>query len=764
MTDTTPRLSVQGDRLVLWSEAFSDAIVRAAKAIRGHECDRSVRPYRWRCPIRTDVAYQLRRALPGLVFSPRAVELLNGLKRREAQFAAMRESGWQHAQPIEPVPLAITLDPHQVFGYNGGMLFDQFALLMDVGTGKTATALAVAGRRYFREELRRVLVVAPASVVPVWAEKEFPEVVGPGFPYQVRALDGDTRRRIDTLGAWEPSPDYLQFAVTNYEALGLNLAFRESVAAWLDDVGAEHSMIVCDESQRIANHATKRAKALHQLRDHARYRLIGTGSAVDQAPLQIFSQYLFLDPSVFGDNWWRFRNHYAVYDNSEGFPRLVEYQHLDELAARLHSRAFRVTKAEALPWLPEETDEYRYVELEDAPARAYARLRDDSATEIAELVTEYKAALAHLRTAKQRLDRLRAGLAQSDPDLIAEIAAFKASRQEANMLRQVTVTNILTKLMRLQQLAGGFVGDDEGEVVQVSKAKLDALHEDVADLLAQGEKVVIFARFLPEIAAIEAMLTKLAEADTKRGDPWTYMKVDGSVGTASRRDPATGQLVNPRGEAVRRFQTTPFRAAPLDELTPVRVFLAQNQTAGLGITLTASRISLYYSIDFSLERWVQMRGRIHRRGQKNACVHRSYLARCGGAPTIDMQVLEKLASKQDVSRGILDEWGRLLGVHDFAVGRAKAIDEADVLGQETTDGDAVEATITVEAPAYAEGAEDWRAGVTVAQIEAAMPKGARVTRRAPASRTPRERRDTVAVEPDDATRREIAKLLGLSVR
>jgi len=62
---------------------------------------------------------------------------------------------------------------------------------------------------------------------------------------------------------------------------------------------------------------------------------------------------------------------------------------------------------------------------------------------------------------------------------------------------------LLTKLLRLSQLTGGFIGADDGTIKQISKAKLDALREIIEDMKDAGKKLVIFARFLPEIKAIQ---------------------------------------------------------------------------------------------------------------------------------------------------------------------------------------------------------------------------------------------------------------------
>lgn len=125
---------------------------------------------------------------------------------------------------------------------------------------------------------------------------------------------------------------------------------------------------------------------------------------------------------------------------------------------RLHSIAYRATKAECLD-LPDTIDIIRHVDLEPQAAGIYRGLVKDSYAELSK--------------------------------------------------GEVTVTNVLTRLLRLSQLTGGFISDDESGIVQkVSDAKLKAL-EDILDATLQEDKnLVVIARFIPELQAICELLDK----------------------------------------------------------------------------------------------------------------------------------------------------------------------------------------------------------------------------------------------------------------
>jgi Superfamily II DNA/RNA helicases, SNF2 family len=105
-----------------------------------------------------------------------------------------------------------------------------------------------------------------------------------------------------------------------------------------------------------------------------------------------------------------------------------------------------------------------------------------------------------------------------------------------------------------------------------------------------------------------------------------------------------------RGEEVRRFQEDP----------DCRVFLAQIQTAGLGITLHAADTAIFYSMDYSFANYDQARARIHRIGQRNACTYIHLVAQ----GTVDEKVLAALQAKKSVADEVVDNWQRYFRKED----------------------------------------------------------------------------------------------------
>lgn len=559
------RLTLHENKIALHSR-YEDR--ETAKRITGREWNPRHRV--WLYPLRAEILNELTIHFPGIEVSPKVSEAVLQVALREQAVYSVKLAGWDDAKPAEDMPVKSKPFAHQVQGFNIGMQLPNVAFLMEQGCGKSLTAIAVMGRRYFRGEIKKVLIVAPASVVPTWAKEEFGEFAVHAkncFPYEILALQGPVEKRIKALQEFKTNTvmqhevilQPLLVAITNYEA---TWRMEEAIAKWKPD------MIICDESQRIKTPSTRQSKTMHKLSRLAKYRMILTGTPVTQGPLDFFSQYKFLDPSIFGNSYTAFKARYAVL----GGPNkqiVVGYKALPDLVERAHRIAYRVTKAEALD-LPEFTDQTQFCQLEPFARQFYTSLARDS---VAELESGEK----------------------------------------------VTAANILVKLLKLQEATGGFIKEDGANCV--SRAKINLLAEILDDIIEAGKKVVVFARFRAEIQAIMELLETM-----KIG----YTVIYGDV------------PLNERGARVNEFQHNP----------KCKVFVAQIQTAGLGITLTAADTAVFYSLDFSFANYDQCRARIHRIGQKNTCTYIHLIAE----DTIDEKVMKVLKSKKSMADIVVDNW------------------------------------------------------------------------------------------------------------
>ncbi len=303
------------------------------------------------------------------------------------------------------------------------------------------TSIAIAGALWNAGRIQRLLIVAPLSILGVWQD-EFAKFAA--FDYSLAMLEGTTARKVDTIRHMNGAA--LQVLVVNYESAW---RLEAELLKWAPD------LIIADEGHKLKTHNIAASKALHRLGAKAKYRLLLTGTVITNKPVDVFSQYKFADPRVYGQSFYLFRNRYFDMTGYGNHTPVMKRSMEPEFTERLHSIAFRATKAECLD-LPDTTDIVQRVDLEPAAMRTYRQLVKDS---------------------------------------YAELAGDT-----------VTVTNVLTRLLRLSQLTGGFLGgDDAPKVEQVSSAKLDALSDIIESAEQDCKKLVVIARFVPEIHAIGKM-------------------------------------------------------------------------------------------------------------------------------------------------------------------------------------------------------------------------------------------------------------------
>lgn len=426
-----------------------------------------------------------------------------------------------------------------------------------MGCGKTITTIAVVGRAFLNGKTKRVLIIAPKSIVMVW-QQEFEKFAD--FPFALIVLEGSSQKKKQQLKDIKGAG--LQVAIINYDSVQL---IEEDLAKWKPD------FIVADESTRIKNPNAKTSKAVHRISKGCRYRMILTGSPITQNPLDLYSQYKMLDEGIFGKSFYAFKNYYAVLGS---YNQPIGYKNMPELISKAHSIAYRVTKADALD-LPDTIDEIRPVVLEEKAQKLYRQFVKDSYMEL-----------------------------------------FKG---------EVIATNVLTRILRLQQLTGGFIRPDEeaDRYDQVSKAKIEALEDILGEAMEAGQKVVVMARFIPEIMEIQKLLEKKGIG---------HALIHGGV--------------KDRAEEIKRFQ----------EDTGCMVFVGQIQTTSMGITLTASSTMVFYSLSYNYADYIQAKARIHRIGQKNNCVYIHLIAQ----NTIDSEVMKALEQKQDIATAIVDNWKNII--------------------------------------------------------------------------------------------------------
>jgi hypothetical protein len=337
------------------------------------------------------------------------------------------------------------------------------AWLMEMGTGKTKVACDEFGRREHAGDLLDWLQFAPASIVDDWLEKELPKHLSEDL--WDRALVGvwrsssRGRREIDEFLRYPLDPRVPRIMLVNTEAMSTVEDALAACRAFLQ--APRRSICVVDESTDIAGWRSERTARIGEIGRLADARRVMSGLPNPRSPMQLFSQFEFLDWRVLGyGSIYAFRARYSrikwlpvgplVKDRKtktmrrRKIAKTLGYQRLDELADRIEPFSFRKLKKDCLDLPPKTYMPPRIVEMTSEQSRVYRETRDDCFSVLDE-------AGAH-----------------------------------------VSPMLVVTQMLRLHQIACGFVADTEG-------TEHDLPERRVAELLAVlsevGYKMLVWAPY-----------------------------------------------------------------------------------------------------------------------------------------------------------------------------------------------------------------------------------------------------------------------------
>ncbi len=450
-----------------------------------------------------------------------------------------------------------------------------YALLLEMGTGKTKITLDNIFNLYAEDKIDRAMVVAPKGVYLNWLaeiDKHLPESENAIIGYwksmpNAREKENLVKLLVDATGR-------LKLFLVNTEAFS-----SEKILSYAKDfVGLDGKcMVVVDEATKIKNIKAARTKSIIKYTRAAGYRRILTGTPVTNSPLDLYSMFYFLDPRILGYNsFYAFRATYAnvvqqTLNNGRHFDKIVGYKNVEELKKRISPFSYRLTKSECID-LPEKIYmPSRMIDLNSHQQASYASMKQHCITEI-------------------------------------------------NNSKEITVTAMIAKLMKLQQIACNFIIDEKGVPHKVSEEdpRLAALFEIIEE---SSGKTIIFSNFRYCINLVSKALA----------DEYGKETVVTYYGDTSDDD---------REEAKTRFQ---------DPEDPCRFFVGNPSTAGFGLTLTEASNVIFYSSDYDIEKRQQAEDRAHRIGQTKHVCYTDIV--CKG--TIDLEIVKSLKNKVKIQDLIL---------------------------------------------------------------------------------------------------------------
>lgn len=467
-----------------------------------------------------------------------------------------------------------------------------FALLAEMGTGKTWIIINNMADLWASEDCDAVLVFAPNGVHSNWTRLELPKHMPDWVRYKSAAwvAGGNKKERADVETLYDEAGNgKLRILTMNWEALqskkGVEAAERFANCS-------RRLMIVCDESDAAKNPTAQRTKALMKLKKFSHWRRIMSGTPINNAPFDAFSQFSFLDDTILQTtSYYAFKAEYAellqegnplldaIKKRSGGrfTPQVVargvngrpRYKNLDRLSALIAPHSFRVLKKDCL----------------DLPDKIY------------------KTALFDL-TPQQAV-------------------IYKKAEEECRLAfeEEETPFNKLVAVTKLAQITSGYYIHPLSEKpvrIEGDNPKLDLLIDRVKTITDAGDKVIVWARYKIEIEDIVKRLN---------GEGIVSVQYHGDI----KKDE--------RIEAIEDFENG-----------GAQVFVGNQQAGGTGITLIAASYVIYFSNNFSLRDRLQSEDRAHRIGQTKNVTYINIAAK----GTIDESVIRALTSKKDVADTIID--------------------------------------------------------------------------------------------------------------
>jgi Mesyanzhinovviridae DNA helicase len=450
-----------------------------------------------------------------------------------------------------------------------------WGLLMDQGTGKTKIILDTAIKLYHTYKIDTVIVVCPNGVKTTWEKDEIPKHTNV-TEKNVLVYDSKKSKEFFSSIVELYTDTGLLFLILNYEFF-ISIEHRNKLLKLLH---LRTFMLVLDESTAIKTPGAKRTKSLIAFGKSAKYRRILTGTPVANSPFDIYSQMRFLD-----DRFWLNKNirTYALFKKAfadietvslgsgRAFPKIVGYKNLGLLRDYVGSFSTRIMKIDILD-LPEKTYTKRYFNLSPAQRKIYRELCNNALIEL-------------------------------------------------DSMNTITMTEVIVRLLRLQQVTCGYVGTDMGEI-QLMPGPNPRIHCLLECIEESNEQIVIFYKFQQDGIQLSRSL---------------------GVENCSIFD---GTLSSEEREMNRkRFLSG-----------ETRFFLSNYAVGSMGLNLVNSSTVIFYNSNFRAEQRIQAEDRVHRIGQKNSVLYIDIIAE----GTVDEKIIQNLLQKEVISATItgdeLREW------------------------------------------------------------------------------------------------------------
>ena len=575
---------------------------------------------------------------------------------------------------------------HQLHYHNSYCRRPGFALLADMGTGKTFMVINNVAELYASGECDSFLVFAPNGVHTNWTRIELGKHMPDFVKYKAVAWQPNETKKfkeeLDEL--FKPQEGRLRIFTMNWESLQTDRGF--DIAKKFCETSGK-LFIAADESHYIKNPTASRTKALMKLKPMTKYRRIMTGTPTDGCPFDLYSQFKFIDESILEtDSFYAFKAEYAELLPAEH--RTIQCiaknkvpwtewevgtikKNVDN-AFNLLSKSkneILIGQSEALlnstmcgDYQEVQETIHNIIGLFDPEVKSNGKtLVLNLFHEINTIIADHNAKIARTSSSKRmpqivdkskdgrpkykNLDKLTKLIAPHSyrvlksecldlPEKIYKNVFFDLTKEQRDIYKraeeelrlifegQETAINKLTAVTKLSQITSSYFISP----LSVDPVRIPGNNPKLDALLSAVQSIVSEGNKAIIWARYTQEIKDIVKCLKDEG-----IKCLEYYGETSKKD---------RQEAIEEFENG-----------DCQVFVGSAKAGGTGITLVAASYVIYYSNDYSLTARSQSEDRAHRIGQTKSVTYINLI----GRDTIDEAIVKCLLNKKDVENQIVND-------------------------------------------------------------------------------------------------------------
>lgn len=561
-----------------------------------------------------------------------------------------------------------------------------FALLAEMGTGKTWIIINNIADLWASGELDAVIVFAPNGVHTNWTLIELEKHMPDWVRYRAAAWSANPNKKEkqqleDLYGSTDSTE--LRIFTMNWEGLQHKRSF-EAAERFCNT--SRRLMIVGDEIDAAKNPKADRTKNLMKLKKYSHYRRGMTGTPVDGSPFSLFAPFTFLDENILGTtSYYAFKAEYAeMLDSNNGLVKhivenkikmsvankalITQYEMAIYASVIKNGREELIDIATNLQMATDAQDYEKVLRFHNELRQAFNPAPSAGKTMVLqtmakseEIIATHNRKIAYMANSERlpqivakgengrpkyrNLDKLSRLIAPHSyrvlkkdcldlPDKIYKTVIFDMTTKQKEIYDKAkeecrlvfegneTPFNKLASLTKLSQITSGYY--------------IHPLSEEPVRIEGDNNKLDLL------VDRVQAILDQ-----GKKVIIWARYTIEIEDIVARLKAIENCVPVQYYGAVKKGDRIAAIEAFERGE---ANVFVGNQQAGGTGITLVAASYVIYFSNNFSMRDRLQSEDRAHRIGQTENVTYINIAAK----GTIDEYVIRALSNKKDVADEIVD--------------------------------------------------------------------------------------------------------------